>query len=91
VLKAQKSVAYQLKSICMGMNQLIDLSKMNGTAQSLEQFELIQRMRSTIGVAASTMEGHIQAGTLWCLTTAEKSQPTTHKLLKQGILVTAVV
>ena len=82
VLKAQKAVAYQLKSYCMGMNQLIDLSKVNTATQTLEQFELVQRMKNTIGIAVSTMEGHIQAGTVWCPTTAAEAQPSTHKTPK---------
>jgi hypothetical protein len=51
VLKAQKAVAYQLKSYCMRMNQLIDLSKMKDSTASLEQSELMERMKGTIEVA----------------------------------------
>jgi hypothetical protein len=36
VLKAQKSVAYQLNSYCMGMNQLTGRSKMRDDTISLE-------------------------------------------------------
>jgi hypothetical protein len=70
-LRSKKAVAYQLKRYCMGMNQLIDLSKMKDATASLKQSELLERMKATIGVAVSTMERHIKAGTVCPLSADE--------------------
>ncbi len=47
---SQNAAAYQLKSYCMGMNQLINLTKMKDAAKPFEQFELIDRMKSALGL-----------------------------------------
>lgn len=75
VLKAQKAVAYQLKSYCMGMDNITDPQKMKKAPTFLEQFEPIERMKSTIGVAVSTTGGHIKADTVcFSLSTAEDTK-----------------
>ncbi len=48
VLKSQKASAYQLKSYCLGMNQLMDLSNRRTGNLTSEQNELMTRMKNTI-------------------------------------------
>ncbi len=67
LLKVQKAVLVQLKSYCMGMKQLLSLKKYKESCtDDEEQQQLIQRMKSAVGVAVSQMETHIHAGTIWC-------------------------
>jgi hypothetical protein len=68
VLKSQKAAAYQLKSYCLGMNQLMDLSGKSTDTLNEEQTILIKRMKSTIGMAVGAMESHIKSGSIWCPT-----------------------
>ena len=57
VLVTQKAVRVQLKSYCMGMKQLISLKKYKeSSANNVEQHQLLERMKSTIGVAVGNME-----------------------------------
>jgi hypothetical protein len=50
ILKSQKAAAYQLKSYCLGMNQLMDLSEKSTDTLNEEQTILIKRMKSSIGM-----------------------------------------
>jgi hypothetical protein len=65
VQKSQKAAACQLKSYCLGMNQLMELSQKSAGTLTSDQSELIPRMRNTIGKAVSAMESHIKPGTIW--------------------------
>jgi hypothetical protein len=73
VLKAQKAVVYQLKSYCMGIDNITDPQKVKKSPTFLEQFEPIEMIKSTIWVAVSaTGGGHIKADTVcFSLCTAE--------------------
>jgi hypothetical protein len=75
-LNSQKAVAYQLKSYCLGMNQLMELSGKNTANFSDEQNDLMARMKSTLGAAVNAMETHIKSGTVWCPTTVDDQQKT---------------
>jgi hypothetical protein len=75
-LKSQKAAAYQLKSYCLGMNQLMELSGKNTANLNDEQNDLMARMKSTLGAAVNAMETHIKSGTVWCPTTVEDEQKT---------------
>jgi hypothetical protein len=75
-LKSQKAAAYQLKSYCLGMNQLMELSGKNTANLSDEQNDLMARMKSTLGAAVNAMETHIKSGTVWCPTTVDDQQKT---------------
>jgi hypothetical protein len=68
ILKSQKAAAYQLKSYCLGMNQLMDLSGKSTDTLNEEQTILIKRMKSTIGMAVGAMESYIKSGSIWCPT-----------------------
>jgi hypothetical protein len=68
ILKSQKAAAYQLKSYCLGMNQLMDLSWKSTDTLNEEQNILIMRMKSTIGMAVGAMESYIKSGSIWCPT-----------------------
>jgi hypothetical protein len=76
LLKVQKVVRVQLKSYCMGMKQLLSMNKyMQSCTDDEEQQQLIQCMKSTVGVAVSQMESHIHAGTIWCPTSEQEVTP----------------
>lgn len=79
VLKSQKAASYQLKSYCLGMNQLMELSEKSTATLNSEQKKLMARMKSTLGVAVNTMESHIKCGTIWCPTNAEEQKEKTPK------------
>jgi len=68
ILVTQKAVRAQLKSYCMVMKQLISLKKKykESSANDIEQHQLLEHMKSTIGVAVGNMEEAIKAGTIWC-------------------------
>jgi len=67
VLKLQKAAACQLKSYCLGMNQLMELSQKSTGTLTSDQSELMARMSNTIGIAVSAMESHhIKSGTIRC-------------------------
>ncbi len=66
MLAAQKAVRVQLKSYCMGMKQLMSLKKYKDASGEDEELALIERMKSTIGVAVGNMETAIKSGALWC-------------------------
>ena len=55
-LKSQKAAAYRLKSYCLGMNQLMDLSNRRTGSLTSEQNELMSRIKNAFGVAVSAME-----------------------------------
>jgi hypothetical protein len=76
ILKSQKAAAYQLKSYCLGMNQLMDLSNRPTSSLTSEQNELMARMKNTIGAAVSAMESHIKSGTIWCPKSEEELEKT---------------
>jgi hypothetical protein len=76
VFKSQKVAAYQLRSYCLGMNQLMDLNKRRTEKITSEQKELMARMKNTIGVAVSAMETHIKAGKVWCTKSEEEMKKT---------------
>ncbi len=46
VLKSQKAASYQLKSYCLGMNQLMELSEKSTATLNSEQKKLMARMKS---------------------------------------------
>ena len=70
----------QLKFYCMGMKQLISLKKYKDACeQDPEQEQLIDRMKSTIGVAVGNMEAAIKAGTIWCPSSQENASEKTPK------------
>ncbi len=79
VLKSEKAASYQLKSYCLGMNQLMELSEKSTATLNSEQKKLMARMKSTLGVAVNTMESHIKCGTIWCPTNAEEQKEKTPK------------
>jgi hypothetical protein len=67
VLVTQKAIRVQLKSYCMGMKQLMSLKKYKAaSANDVEQQQLLEYMKLTIGVAVGNMEEEIKAGTIWC-------------------------
>ncbi len=76
ILKSQKAAAYQLKSYCLGMNQLTDLSNRRTRTLTPEQNELMGKMKNTIGVAVLAMKSHIKAGTIWCPKSEEEMEKT---------------
>jgi hypothetical protein len=75
-VKSQKAAAYQLKSYCLGMNQLLELSGKDTANFSDEQNDLMARMKSTLGAAINAIETHIKSGTVWCPTTVDNQQKT---------------
>jgi hypothetical protein len=80
ILATQKAVRVQLKSYCMGMKQLMSLNKYKeSSANDVEQHQLLERMKSTIGVAVGNMEEAIKAGTIWCPLSQENVVANTPK------------
>jgi len=79
VLAAQKAVRVQLKSYCMGMKQLMSLKKYKDASGEDEELALIERMKSTIGVAVGNMETAIKSGALWCPSQEENIADKTPK------------
>jgi hypothetical protein len=75
-VESQKAAAYQLKSYCLGMNQLLELSGKDTANFSDEQNDLMARMKSTLGAAINAIETHIKSGTVWCPTTVDNQQKT---------------
>jgi hypothetical protein len=65
MLKSQKAAAYQLKSYCLGMNQLMDLSGKSTDTLNEEQNILMKRMKPTICTDVGAMESRIKSGTIW--------------------------
>ena len=80
ILATQKAVRVQLKSYCMGMKQLMSLNKYKeSSANDVEQHQLLECMKSTIGVAVGNMEEAIKAGTIWCPSSQENVVANTPK------------
>jgi hypothetical protein len=61
VLKLQKVAACQLKSYCLGMNELMELSQKSTGILTSHQREILARMRNTIGIAC----GHGEPYKIW--------------------------
>jgi hypothetical protein len=83
-LKSQKAAAYQLKSYCLEMKQLMDLSNRRTGSFTSEQNELMSRRKHTIKVAVSAMETHIKAGTIWCPKSEEDAEKTPKSVNSSG-------
>jgi len=63
----------------MGMKQLMSLKKYKDASGEDEELALIERMKSTIGVAVGNMETAIKSGALWCPSQEETISDKTPK------------